>query len=164
MAPKDVHELLHLEDMDSNTPLLLAVKRKSPEITEVLIDKGVELNHHNSNNIHALHMAASAGSVDVVRLLIERGANVECRNGVNQTPLMVAAEFNHSDIINCLLDEGGADIEARDDDGMTSLLKASSKGHVEAAQMLGRHNADVYAVDQVGTPAFPNDLILQLNG
>ena len=149
MAPKDVHELLHLEDMDSNTPLLLAVKRKSPEITEVLIDKGVDLNHHNSNNVHALHMACSAGSVDVVRLLIERGANVECRNGVNQTPLMVAAEFNHSDIINCLLEEGGADIEARDDDGMTSLLKASSKGHVEAAQMLGRHNADVYAVDQV---------------
>ena len=146
---KEVDELLHLEDMDGNTPLLLAVKRKSPEITEALIDRGVELNHHNSRNIYALHMACLAGSVDVVRLLIDRGANVECRNKLNQTPLMVAAEFNHSEIIKCLLEEGNADIEARDDDGMTSLLKASSKGHIEAAQMLGRHNADVYAVDQV---------------
>ena len=150
---KDVDELLHLEDMDSNTPLLLAVKRKSPEITEALIDKGVELNHHNSKNIYALHMACSAGSVDVVRLLVNKGANVECRNQLNQTPLMVASEFNHSEIIKCLLEEGGADIEARGDDGMTSLLKASSKGHIEAAQMLGRHNADVYAVDQVRTRA-----------
>ena len=41
---KDVDELLHLEDMDSNTPLLLAVKRKSPEITEALIDKEPYLN------------------------------------------------------------------------------------------------------------------------
>ena len=107
------------------------------------------MNHHNSKNIFALHMACSVGSVDVVRLLINRGANVECRNELNQTPLMVAAEFNHSDIIKCLLEEGSADIEARDNDGMTSLLKASSKGHIEAAQMLGRNDADVYAVDQV---------------
>ena len=37
---KDVDELLNLEDVDSNTPLLLAVKRKSLEITKALIDKG----------------------------------------------------------------------------------------------------------------------------
>ena len=33
---QEVEKLLHLEDMDGNTPLLLAVKRKSPEIIEVL--------------------------------------------------------------------------------------------------------------------------------
>ena len=168
---KDVEELLHLEDMDGNTPLLLAVKRKSPEITEVLIlfnlslfsskilfsfhffqaiiDKGVDVNHSNHKNIYALHMACSAGSVEIVRLLINRGASVDCRNQLNQTPLMVASEFNHSEIIQYLLDEGTADIEARDNDGMTSLLKACSKGNIEAAQMLGRNNANVYAVDQV---------------
>ena len=112
------------------------------------------MNHHNSKNIFALHMACSVGSIDVARLLINRGANVECRNGLNQTPLVVAAEFNHSEIIKFLLEEGSADIEARDKDGMTSLLKASSKGNIEAAQMLGRNNADVYAVDQVGNYLF----------
>jgi ankyrin repeat protein len=61
---------------------------------------------------------------------------------------MVASEHNHAEIIDYLIECAGADIEARDNEGMTSLLKAASEGNVEAAQTLGKHNADVFAVDQ----------------
>ena len=48
-----------------------------------------------------------------------------------------------------LLEMGGAELEARDEDGMTALLRACYKGHIRAAQTLIERGADVYAVDKV---------------
>ena len=47
-----------------------------------------------------------------------------------------------------VLQIGKADIEARDDEGMSALLRACAKGHVAAIQTLIEHRADVYAVDK----------------
>ena len=51
--------------------------------------------------------------------------------------------------MDCTLQVGKADIEARDEDGMTALLRACAKGHVAAIQQLIEHRADVYAVDKL---------------
>jgi ankyrin repeat protein len=66
---EQVDELLHAEDMDNNTPLLLAVKRKSSEITKKLLDLGGEVDHHNSKMVTSMHMACSTGTLDIVKLL-----------------------------------------------------------------------------------------------
>ena len=78
---------------------------------------------------------------------------MNCRNGEGQTPLMVAAQHNSKDVIDYLLSVAKVDLEARDNNGMTALLKAASEGQVEAAQVLGQHNADIFAVDKVRSRA-----------
>jgi ankyrin repeat protein len=46
--------------------------------------------------------------------------------------------------------ENGADINAKEDDGMSALLKASCEGHVDIVKMLLEKGADVNAKDRFG--------------
>jgi ankyrin repeat protein len=59
----------------------------------------------------------------------------------------------------------GAVIDARDDDGRTSLSMAVERGKIEVARLLLEHSADVNARDELGkTPSQYTDQqeILQL--
>ena len=56
------------KDRDGYTPLMLSIMRKSPEspeLVEALLSNGVDVNHHNHNNVTALHVACAAGSLDI---------------------------------------------------------------------------------------------------
>ena len=66
-----VDHLLSLEDIDGNTPLLLAVEGGSTEITKILLQFGVDVDHSNRNRTHALHLAAKIGSLEIVKLLLK---------------------------------------------------------------------------------------------
>jgi 26S proteasome non-ATPase regulatory subunit 10 len=69
------------------------------------------------------------------------------------TPLFDAASRGHVEIAQMLL-ERGAVIDARDDDGETSLHMAVEAGRIQVAQLLLKHGADVNARDKSGkTPS-----------
>ena len=105
------------EDCKGFTPLLLAIKRKSLKVVELLLSEGVVSNgasHHNDNDLSALSLACSVGSYDTVRLLMAEKAEIKVKDGGKKTPLMEAAEHNQPKIIKYLLDEAKVDIEARD--------------------------------------------------
>ncbi|KAK6447234.1 hypothetical protein FP744_10003484 [Trichoderma asperellum] len=67
-------------------------------------------------------------------------------NPMRFTKLMVAAYFGHHVLVKLLLQQG-ADIEAKDDQGQTSLLWASINGHVAVVNMLLDNGADVQVKD-----------------
>ena len=70
------------------SPLIFATKRRYPELMELLIDGGAEINWQMDDGNTALHYAISD---DTTRILLEKGANMGTKNNkgeiaINQSP------------------------------------------------------------------------------
>ena len=66
--------------------------------------------------------------------------------------LIEAAGCGDLGLVKTLL-EKGANVNAKDDQGMTALIAASRQGRVEVAQLLVDRDADVNAIDSAGETA-----------
>ena len=65
-------------------------------------------------------------------------------NVAGRTPLILASFRGDLSAVRGLLDSG-ADVDARDGDGMTALMFASHEGHLAIVRELLRRGANVYA-------------------
>ena len=80
--------------------------------------------------------------IDLIEYLLSRGANIAPEGFNGYTALHICAWKNHPKICTFLLNRGGIDIDARDNVGMTPLLRAANLGNSEAvAQILINHGA-----------------------
>ena len=128
-----------------------------PEVVELLLDKGAEVNVRAKNGSTALMWAATLDRGELVKLLIARDAemtlhiaamlgnvteiqkivhtakDVNSRDSQGWTPLMYASWKGNSDVVNLLL-EKGADINVQRKDGSTALLDAIGRGRVDVAR------------------------------
>lgn len=104
-----------------------------------------------SVNQTSLMGPAAAGDTQRVKELIAQGAPV---NGQERgiTPLAVAAIGGHLATVAALL-HGGADVNAKLDQGNTALLVATRKGSVEIVRLLVASGADVRARNDNGETA-----------
>ena len=88
----------------------------------------------------------------VKRMLEMKSIDVEARNGGREdgrTCLMTAAEYGHLDICRLLIDKG-AQMEATDNSGWTSLHLVSWEGHIDIVRLLCDRGADIEARDNGG--------------
>ncbi|MEO6054399.1 MAG: ankyrin repeat domain-containing protein [Chthoniobacterales bacterium] len=87
----------------------------SPEIVEILIKNGVDINAVDSFGRTALFEVAGyrLNSSETVRMLLRRGANPNARDKFGFTPLTMA---QGKEAVEVLVD-GGADVHAKDDKG-----------------------------------------------
>ncbi|KAN0137681.1 Ankyrin repeat-containing domain protein [Lactarius tabidus] len=137
------------------TPLQQASQGQHLEYREVirlLLDCDANVNMRDNNGNTTLHFAASEGHLEVARMLLERGADVNSQNDEGLTPLRRASQVQRegkSDIMQLLLDHG-ADANLYDKRGNTPLHFAASEGHLEAARMLLRLEADVDSLNDKG--------------
>ncbi len=109
---------------DGLTCLMTAARDGHLAICRLLIDKGAQLEAKDMLSSTPLHWAAIEGHVEIVRLLCDRGADVEARDRWGSRPLHDAARNGHISVVKELVEERNAEIDARDDDGMTALLLA----------------------------------------
>lgn len=161
--------------MKGETMLHLAAFNGHTSIVEVHLNRGANINARNGALKTPLHLAAANGQTDVVKLLLHWGANTAPRaqNGMTahyfaeqnghahtadllrglpgaehtvfgETELHRAAAVGELDRARTLLDEG-ADIDARDDNGMTALHLAAQLGHVAAVRLLLEYAAEIEA-------------------
>jgi ankyrin repeat protein len=102
-----------------------------------------------------LHMASTKSKGgETVKMLIDAGAVVDERNYVeglnsNTTPLMGASGIGYSSAVELLI-SNGADVNAVDSWGFTSLHFAICGGHVDIVAMLIDNGADITAVTDKG--------------
>jgi len=94
------------------------------ELADMLLSRGASVNAAARDGSTPLHTAARAGHAALVERLLQQ-AKPNARDLTGATPLMLAAAAGALDVTLLLLD-GGADLEAADENGWTALLHAAA--------------------------------------
>lgn len=138
------------------TALDMATRRGHVVVLAVLIRHGVNVNDSGWHGT-ALHHAARRNKADVIDILVGAGADTE-KTGIckRSKPLHEASSELQFEAVVALL-KHGADINARDGNGLTSLhaaaRQAGKRGAAEMVDLLLRLGADETAACFFGTPA-----------
>lgn len=108
-----------------------------------------DIDRMDHDGFTAFSYACVAGHVDAARRLLKEGASPVVPDEDDVTPLMLAAMHGRAEIVALLAPlaspEPGLDL--RDYRGMTALMKACSRGHLEIVQTLLRHGASLLIKD-----------------
>ncbi|KAK7195779.1 ankyrin/TPR repeat protein [Novymonas esmeraldas] len=137
------HADLNAENMDDNTPLVMAVKGQQLESIRTLARAGADINKATDSGSTASHHAASMGYLDCLRLLAELGAKTSDAVTEAGTLLHWAC---HSGDINCVgavIYDFKVPINAVDKHGGTALFTALFMKKVETVEFLVEHGAAV---------------------
>jgi ankyrin repeat protein len=106
------------------------------------IAAGIDVNGRDTLDQTALIAAVTHRSEDIVALLLAHHADPNLADNAGWTPLIYGAYFGvESSLLQRLVDSG-ADINARNDRGITALYLASATGHEAQVQFLLDHGAD----------------------
>jgi ankyrin repeat protein len=151
------------------SPIMLSCYYKKPEVTAFLmkyIDK-VNLfeavaagkfddvahlvntypdavNYYAEDGFTPLGLACYFGQYEIARFLILKGAEVDMpsNNGYNVYPIHSAAAGNYTDIV-ALLIESGANINVKQEAGVTPIHSAAQNGNLDLLILLLENNADI---------------------
>src|SRR2546427_6121515 len=127
------------------TPLIRAAKALDAPAVRLLLEKGANIHLSNVAGITPTMAAAGVGSVDAdtrgiyttedvqqrsietLELLLKAGGEINAKeNGRGLTPLHEAARWGWNDVVKYLVDHG-ADLNAKDNRGMTPVDSAMGK-------------------------------------
>ena len=125
--------------------LHLAVSEGDATSVSVELDKGIDPNRKNPDNLTPLHVAARRGHLEIAGLLLQKGADPNRRqDGTALTPLHLAVEHRHQEVTRLLLEQGAnPNLVARSGKGETlaPLQSAARSGNGEIARLLLRYGA-----------------------
>ena len=134
---------------------------------QMLLDQGIDVNIHNFIDMDifdftALHIASKFGYLEMVKQLLAHNADVHTflvNNSEEVTALHLATQEFHRDVVELLI-KSGADVNAKNQDGNTALLIASSVENEsqnselqEIVALLLQYGADIHIKDKEGQTA-----------
>jgi ankyrin repeat protein len=120
----DAGAYLEVKEEHGFTPLLLSLDTSDLiSTTELLIQRGADVNAKDMNGDTPLMVSAVGGKIAQIDLLLGHGARVNDSNKDGITPLMLAVQSRHEDVVRNLI-KAGADIEAEDLEGHSAITRA----------------------------------------
>ena len=81
------------------TPLLWAAKTGNVGVTELLLERGVLMDHVDIDGNAAIHVAAHFNQVESTRILLDYGASLQVLNKHGMTCLDVAMEVQNNEVV-----------------------------------------------------------------
>src|SRR5688572_21348032 len=141
---------------DEGTALMQALTGGHAEIVKLLLASRADVKALNRNSEQAIILAARQRSyrtpsvepsAEIVQLLLAHGADPNATNRYGETALMFA---NTAAKVRLLV-AAGAQLETKDEEGRTALLKAAAKGDAGVANALIASGANVNAMDNKGS-------------
>jgi ankyrin repeat protein len=172
---KQVAELLlnngaevNAKNQDGIMPLYMAARSGNKYVTKLLLTHGADVNAKDNNGRAPLHIAAHKGHKHVAELLLAHKAEVNVRDKSGFTPLHYAAWWSFLEVAEVLLSKKnieaqikaghkacsdvaelllgkGAEVNAKNQDGITPLYMAARSGNKYVTKLLLAHGADVNA-------------------
>ena len=122
--------------------LYVAILCGRPQIVQLLIDMGANIESTYYKNDRPLLFAMKFNKEEIVKVLIQNGADVNTKNQKGYTPLILASHYNQFEVVQILIDFG-ASIESRSLTGHTSLHYAAAYGRVQICKKLIENGADI---------------------
>ena len=108
-ARKAIEQGADIEAKDSGTGasvLHYAVMRGNPEILQLLLSKGADVNSRTKNGTTPLHTAVLYNRYEVAEMLLNKGADVDAKSSSGATPLAIATTARNRDIAELLRARG----------------------------------------------------------
>lgn len=136
-------------DEEGWTPLHSSVSAGHLDTVQLLLNSGANIEAVTSGKRTPLHYAASKNPA-VIPLLLASGAKPSPRDATGSTPLHRACGAGKLVAVKQLLQDKQVKLEARDGEGATPLLVATSCGHGPVALYLASAGADLEAQDKAG--------------
>ena len=109
------------------------------ECVEVLLEHGADVDSKHESGLTALEAAVLRDNLQIVILLSGKGTNIEIKN----MALIRAARHRRTESVQLLL-ELGADVDSKDDSGLTALDEAAlNHSNTEVFRLLLKSNAAI---------------------
>ena len=143
---------MNVVDAENCSALHAASIEDHPDVVQVLIDNGANVNAQDVYGMPPLQITAKHGYVEVAKKLLQAGADLEIKNNYKQTALYCAATGRHVGIVKLFL-KYGANIKAREKSGGTVLhtfLSHQGEEDSNLLKILLRHGANPNAMSHHG--------------
>ncbi len=124
-----------------------AVMKGDRAAVRTLIGEKVDVNAPGTDGTPALHWAVRTDDLETARLLLSSGADAKLPNRLVLTPLPIAAGNGRATMLAGLL-AAGADPNATDPTGETTLMTAAKVGVLDAVRLLLDRGATVDAPEE----------------
>ena len=129
-------------EVDSDTPLLLAVRKKNLQIAKLLLEKGADVHFKSTEHGSPIYQTARDGNTGkICRLLLEYGAELNSTQGKKGTPLQAVLEYGCQSTAKELLNLG-ADINLGGGELGSPLLIAVKRGSRDHVRILLERGAN----------------------
>jgi uncharacterized protein len=124
-------------------PLFDAVAAGDRAAVEQALANGAKVDSRASDQATPLMVAALGNQTAIVEVLLSKGADVMARNSGGFTPLHAAANAGSAPIAKLLLEKGAALEDADNKAGVTPLMVAGERNHLELAEFFVAQGANV---------------------
>jgi len=147
---------------DEVTPLHAATRSGNLEAARLLIARGADVDATDRHGSAPIHTAVAEQQIEALRLLLAAGADPDLAlsrprrlhppSPAGSTPLHMAvrAWSERQPMMRMLVEEGGADVDARDEAGLTPLHVAVMQDRLDGIRVLLELGADPNATDEAG--------------
>lgn len=111
----------------------------------LLVNKGADVNGVGEKGRRPLHCAVANANLAAIRQLLSLGADIELANEgePGHRPLHLAVKHGNDAITRAIIEEGKADVETAEMDGMRALHLAAKRGFVSIMRILLDAGADI---------------------
>ncbi len=124
-----------LPDIADRPPVSHAVMGDQPQVIELLMEHGVDINAALTQDVTALHLAVKEDVVAALRFLLAHGAKAETCDKKGWTALHIAARDGKAQAVTLMLD-AGVDVNLRSENGWTPLHSAALAGREDIIALL----------------------------